>query len=140
MAKLTKRSEGHYSQDLKPGTLVYDNAEGTGEPLKEAVFTAYGKEYETDSEGKLVATESNKADDNDDNDDDVSFNDFVEFVNPMTPGVTYKKFLKAVKASEKTVEAYLEGQLVDSEIEWIVREVKQYLINKKAKPTTNDEE
>lgn len=116
MEKLTKRSEGVYCADMKPGTLVYDNAEN-GEVLKEAVFTAYGKEYETDSEGRLVDS-SAKPETKTETEPD-------EFLSPLKEGVSYEDFLKSVPEGV-TVEDHIGDRLDGDTEKWILSELEQY--------------
>lgn len=109
---------GIFALNLWPGTEVYDKATG-GELVKEGVFKVGDDEYETDAEGKIVETESSKAKLKSDNGPAES-----DFVNPFTPGVSYKDFLAAL--GKDTVEEYCTGKITETEIEWLVADLKHY--------------
>ena len=47
-----------------------------------------------------------------------------EFVNPFAEGVNYVEFLQAV--GKKTVEDYCKGKLEQSQIVWLVEDLKHF--------------
>ena len=48
----------------------------------------------------------------------------VEFVNPFEDGVSYVDFLEAV--GKKTVEEYCKGKLEQSQIDWLIEDLKHF--------------
>ena len=48
----------------------------------------------------------------------------VEFVNPFEDGISYVEFLEAV--GKKTVEEYCKGKLEQSQIDWLIEDLKHF--------------
>ena len=48
----------------------------------------------------------------------------VEFVNPFEDGINYAEFLEAV--GKKTVEEYCKGKLEQSQIDWLIEDLKHF--------------
>jgi len=48
----------------------------------------------------------------------------VDFINPFEDGVSYVEFLEAV--GKKTVEEYCKGKLEQSQIDWLIEDLKHF--------------
>lgn len=128
MAQLKQRAEGFYSADMKPGTPVFDNPDGTGNPLPEVEFEAYGKTYTTDGDGKLIEIVAAAA--------GAAIQAAHNALNPLEPGVTYEDFCNCLPDTKpETIKNHLLHKVVDfisdHVIDWIVDEVQDFLKKKK---------
>jgi len=115
---------------LESGQIVFDKEEN-GEPVKEAVFTVEGVEYETDSEGKIVDTSLK-------GDTTIETKEVKpDFLNPFHQGVSYDQFLASIPKG-KSVAQYCKNKLTPDEIAWIETELEFHKQNKMPKPQAED--
>lgn len=122
MSKLVKQADGFYSENLEPGTVVFDKAKD-GDNVGAISFQVGSKDYETDENGAIVATEPEAT-------NSAPTADADGFLNPFAPGVSYKAFLESIPDGVEVAD-YLEGRDFEQhQIDWLIGDLKHYEANK----------